>query len=250
MPRRSLGRSKPAAAAWIVWTLAAGACATPPPTAQTPDGAAARTVPRQELCVTAGEIAALPDDRLRIDLPEVRAVVRAATPQAAEIRFTYGGPTADTKPLGSGEVRRQIGLKLRAEDGCNLVYVMWRIAPKDEVVVSVKRNPGQETSAQCGNRGYTNVEPRRGAPPPPVDPGSEHVLRAELAGHELRAWSDGAPVWEGALGPAIDAFDGPVGLRSDNVKADLELRVGGGPAGPLSPLPARLLHDCVAEESD
>ena len=33
--------------------------------------------------------------------------------------------------------------KLRAEDACNLVYVMWRIEPQSRLVVSVKRNPGQ-----------------------------------------------------------------------------------------------------------
>lgn len=250
MGRLRLAGSKRAAAGVMAWALAAGACAGQPPATGAPEGAKPRAVARRELCVTKGEIEALPGDRLGIAAPEVRAVVRAATPQAAEIRFTYEGPTEGTAPLGSGEVRRQIGLKLRAEDGCNLVYVMWRLEPKDELVISIKRNPGQETHAQCGTRGYTNVKPRRGAPPPPVAAGSEHVLRAELVGRELRAWSDGAPVWEGALGPEIDAFDGPVGLRSDNVKAELQLRVGGGPASPLSPLPARLRHACVTEESD
>ena len=28
------------------------------------------------------------------------------------------------------DARRQVGLKLRARDGCNVVYVMWRIEPK------------------------------------------------------------------------------------------------------------------------
>jgi hypothetical protein len=55
---------------------------------------------------------------------------------------------------------------LRAEDACNLVYLMWRIEPESRLVVSVKRNPGQHASAECGNRGYQNVKPRYSAPIP------------------------------------------------------------------------------------
>lgn len=182
-----------------------------------------KTIDRQDLCVTKGEIGALPGGRLAIKAPEVRAVARIATSQAAEMRFTYRGASGNTKPFGSGEVRRQLGLKLRAQNSCNLVYVMWRLEPEAKLVVSIKRNPGQELHAQCGTRGYTDVQPRLLDTVPHVEPGSAHRLRAELLrDRELRVFADGEPVWEGKLGPEIQEFDGPVGLRTDNVWLKLQ----------------------------
>jgi len=213
-----------------------------------PAGAAggAGTIDRRDLCVTSGEIAQLGGHRLGIDEPEVRAVVLADTPQAAEIRFTYRGPSAGTKPLASGEVRRQIGLKLRAQDSCNLLYVMWWIEPRNQIAVSIKRNPGQRTHEDCGARGYVNMKARRRAPAPHIEPDSTHTLRAELLGRELRVWSDGAPVWEGTLPAEVEDFDGPVGLRSDNVRMELAYRIGGEPGAPISRVPAWLRQRCKA----
>ncbi len=239
------GRVACGTAAFLTCMLAAAAAAA---------GAAAGgsgTIDRRDLCVTSGEIEQLDGHRLEIEQPEIRAVVLADTPQAAEIRFTYRGPSAATKALGSGEIRRQIGLKLRAQDSCNLLYVMWRIEPRDQIVVSVKSNPGQRTHAECGTHGYVNIKARRRAPPaPPVAPGSTHTLRAELQGRELRVWSDGAPVWEGSLPPEAEGFDGPVGLRSDNVRMDFAYRAGGGPAGPVSRVSDWLRQRCKAESRE
>src|SRR5579859_133754 len=80
------------------------------------------------LCVTEGALQPLPEGRLSIATDKLRAVLSAPTKQAIEARFTYQGPTAETAPLRSGAVRQQFGLKLRAADGCNLVYAMWRFA--------------------------------------------------------------------------------------------------------------------------
>jgi hypothetical protein len=54
---------------------------------------------------------------------------------------------------------------------------MWRIEPESELVVSVKSNPGQHTSAECGNRGYRNIKSR---PVPVLRSGHTHDLRAEI----------------------------------------------------------------------
>jgi len=210
-------------------------------------GGSARTVDRRDLCVSAGEIEQLAGHRLGIEEPGVRAVVLADTPQAAEIRFTYRGPSTGTKPLASGEVRRQIGLKLRAQDSCNLLYVMWWIEPRNAIAVSIKRNPGQRTHEDCGARGYVNMKARRRSPAPRIERDSTHTLRAELLGRELRVWSDGAPVWEGALPAEVEDFDGPVGLRSDNVRMELAYSVGGGPPAPLSKVPAWLRQRCKSK---
>jgi hypothetical protein len=209
-------------------------------------GGGVTTVDRRELCVTSGEIEQLGGHRLGIEVPEVRAVVLADTPQAAEIQFTYRGPSAGSRPLASGAMRRQVGLKLRAQDGCNLLYVMWRIEPRDEIVVSIKHNPGQRTSAECHTHGYETMKARRRAAPPPVTAGSAHTLRAELVGRELRVWSDGSPAWQGTLPAMLDDFDGPVGLRTDNVRLEFAYRVGGG-AATVSKLPPWLRQRCAEQ---
>jgi hypothetical protein len=105
----------------------------------------------------------------------MRAYVVAATTQVAEARLTYLGPTSADVPLGSGEMRRRFGLKLRAQNACNLVYAMWSIEPESKLVVSIKSNPGMKTSAQCGNRGYRNIKPKRSAPVPRLKPGDSRL---------------------------------------------------------------------------
>jgi hypothetical protein len=187
-------------------------------------------VPVGRWCVTRGRIAAMPDGRGRITEPKVRAVVPRSDGNAAKLRFVYHGPSAGNAPLASGELRRQIGLKLRAENGCNLLYVMWRIAPQSRIVVSLKHNPGQRIHRECGARGYRNLKPRAGVQPPPLVPGTAHVLRAALAGRDLRVWADGKLAWEGELGPEALALTGPAGLRSDNGRFDVELHVRAGDA--------------------
>ncbi|MFL5353394.1 hypothetical protein [Archangium sp.] len=200
-------------------------------------------VTAERMRVTEGKLKPLPGGRLRIEDPKVRAVVsssegpkvqalmapaRAGTQarveaRVAELRFTYLGATAEQKPLQSGELRRQVGLKLRAQDGCNVVYVMWRIEPKAGLVVSMKHNPGMNRSDDCGNSGYQTVKPRSKTAVPVLEPGASHTLRAELEGTELRVKVDGEPVWEGTLPAEALSFDGPVGLRSDNGRFDVEL---------------------------
>ncbi len=111
-----------------------------------PAGALAETRSRpiavHDLCVTRGAVEHLPEGMLRIRDPKVRAVMANQISRDLEMQFTYRGPTQGEAHLGSGELRRQLGLKLRAQDGCNLVYVMWRIAPESKLAVQVKRNPG------------------------------------------------------------------------------------------------------------
>lgn len=179
---------------------------------------------RRNLCVTEGAIEEAAGNRLSVNVPKVRAYVNTWTAQAVEARFTYLGPTAEQVPLGSGEIRRQLGLKLRARDGCNLVYAMWRIEPESKLVVSVKSNPSEHTSAECGNRGYRNIKPQKSSPVPLLRPGDTHTLRAEMNAAEMAVFVDGTPVWEGNVGSEALSFNGPVGIRSDNARLEVELR--------------------------
>jgi hypothetical protein len=192
--------------------------------AQRPDRKA--PVDRGSLCITEGEIAATPTNRLSVESTKMRAYVNRWSSDAIEARFTYLGGTAQESALGSGEIRRQFGLKLRAQNACNLVYAMWRIEPESKVVVSIKKNPGQTTSSECGNRGYQNIKPTHAAPVPAPQPGETHTLSAELHGESLEVLVDRRPVWEGTLGPEASDLAGPVGIRSDNVRLAFALAAG------------------------
>lgn len=181
------------------------------------------TLTRDQLDVTEGAVEAGARGRLSVSTPKMRAVARVPTAQSVELRFTYLGPTAMGEALASGEMRRQIGLKLRAADPCNLVYVMWRIEPKAALVVSVKTNAGQHTLEDCGNGGYENLRAIDPRPVPHIEAGSAHTLRAELGPDRLTVWADGQAVWEGSLPSEAYQRDGPIGIRSDNAHFEFEL---------------------------
>jgi hypothetical protein len=131
-----------------------------------------------------------------------------------------------SKPLASGELRRQIGIKLDAQDTCNLLYTMWHIEPDSRIAVSVKRNPGQRTHEQCGTHGYANIKPSVSIQPAKIVSGDSHTLRADLQRDELTVSADGAVVWRGALGNQIDNLAGPVGLQTDNARFEFEYFAG------------------------
>jgi hypothetical protein len=180
-------------------------------------------VRRSQLCVSEGALETLPDARLSVGVAKLRAVLAARGSQVIEARFSYLGPTAEMAPLRSGAVRQQFGLKLRAADGCNLVYAMWRFAPEPSLIVSVKRNPGLHASKACGNSGYRTVTPSRATPIEAPQIGTPHRLAAALDGAALHVFIDGRPVWDGELGPEVLDMEGPVGIRSDNARLELAL---------------------------
>ena len=182
------------------------------------------SVEPSELAATSGEIATLGPGRFAIHSPTLRAELGRTPRAAAEVEFVYLGPTASDAPLASGELRRQIGLKLRARDTCNVVYVMWHIEPSPRIVVSVKSNPGQSQHSECGDRGYSVLAPTSSEPAPKVARGQAHVLGAEIRGRDLWVKADGKASWVGRLPAEAFEFDGPVGLRSDNGEFSVALR--------------------------
>ena len=164
------------------------------------------------LCVTKGRITGT-----KVLEPTVRAVAPTSSGDGAALTFVFLGDTARTRDLASGDARRQLGLKLRAQNGCNLVYVMWRLDPRPKLEVSVKVNPGMVTHRDCGAEGYTKVKPAHAEAVPALEPGATHTLRAEIHGDELTAWIDDAVAWRGALPELARSLAGPAGLRSDNL---------------------------------
>jgi hypothetical protein len=179
-----------------------------------------RFVDVSELDVNEGWINVCPPS---VSVPKMRATFPASTAQLADLRFIYRGPTADSIPLASGEFRTQLGLKLRAQNECNIVYVMWRFAPTPGIVVQVKSNPGMSTSAACGNGGYTTIKSSSSMPVPSVAVDSSHAIRATLDARALTVEVDGATVWQGDVGPAAMLFDGPIGIRSDDAAFEFGL---------------------------
>ena len=161
--------------------------------------------------------------RVVITEPSARGIAPASTGDAAALDIAYLGPSTEIVALASGDVRTQLGLKLRAQDSCNVIYVMWRIAPVSEIVVQLKRNPQATTHAVCGAGGYDRVRPGHHSTPPALVPGTSHVLSAAIDGDDLAVWADQALVWRGTLPPEACALAGPAGFRTDNVRAELAL---------------------------
>jgi hypothetical protein len=178
----------------------------------------------RELVVTSGAIESEGSGRFANRSPTLRAWLGRAPRSAAQLEFVYRGPTVSDAPLASGELRRQIGLELRARDSCNVVYVMWHIEPSPGIVVSVKSNPGQSRHAECRDRGYSFLQPITSDPAPRVAPGQPHVLAAEIRGRRLHVSTDGQESWVGELPLTAFEFDGPVGVRSDNAEFSAALR--------------------------
>lgn len=169
-----------------------------------------------DLCVTHGEVT---DGQ--IGVPTMRGFALNAGGDAAALTFTYRGEPDELRALAGGQLRRQIGLKLRAQDSCNLVYVMWRLDPRPQLDVSVKLNPGKRTHEECGADGYAKIKPHRKTYVPAFEYGKSHTLRAEIVGDELYAWIDDKLLWQGTLPKIARSIKGPAGIRSDNVKFDL-----------------------------
>jgi hypothetical protein len=179
--------------------------------------------------VTDGKIERATGGRLQIRTKEVRATLKKQTVQKITVNFTYVGPTQDVSHLGDGSVRHQFGLKLQAQDICNLVYVMWHFdSPKDNrLEVSVKSNPGRKTHEDCLDNGYIfALTPTTFVAAPIVKVDEAHTLSAELSGRHLLVHADNLLVWEGDLPEVVSSFNGPIGFRSDNAHVVFDYAVG------------------------
>lgn len=195
----------------IVAVGAASAIASAPPW---------QTVHASGLSVTSGAVFSAGGSQLQTNSDEMRAVQRDHGHHASDARLTFRflGNSTVTKPLGSGLVRRQIGLKLQATDPCNLLYVMWRTFPDRVIEISIKSNPGETTSAECGNNGYSDVA----VIPELAGAHGRHVLEADTrrtadGSLVLTVDADGKVVRKETLAASLTAgLNGPIGIRSDN----------------------------------
>ncbi len=178
------------------------------------------------LCVTKGAASI----GSPVTQPTMRAIALDSSGDAASLSFTFRGDTATSRSLASGESRRQLGLKLRAQDGCNLLYVMWRLDPAPSLSVSLKLNPGMRTHRECGARGYTHLKPARSAAPvrgpaPASDPvrgpgpASDPVRGPAPASDPIRGPSPTASAL--AAGSALAAVPALTPGSSHNLRAEI-----------------------------
>ena len=180
-----------------------------------------------DFAVTSGKIEKAPGNRLTVNTGEVRASLKFQTPHSLTLKFTYLGPTAEVSRFANGGVVSQLGIRLRAQDYCNTIFVAWRFAPLQRILVSVRRNAGMTTRAECMDKGnINNIKPRVFAPLPPVRPNEPHTLTASMDGSKLTVAADGKIVWQRDLGPVVLEFNGPVGLLSDNARVIFDASVG------------------------
>ncbi len=180
------------------------------------------------LCTTSGAVRDVGDQTMEVEAAVFRGVVPEATAPSAEVQFVYDGPTAETKPLANGELRRDISLKLRARDACNVLYVVYKIEPVSELAVLVKSNPDARRSAECGDRGYQRLTPETSRPVPEIRVGEPHLLKAAVDGESLSVFVDRELAWQGKLPDTALAFDGPAGIRTDNGRFRFRFAGAGG----------------------
>lgn len=177
---------------------------------------------KSDLNVTLGSVSQTDSGFLTVVGPKERAHRKGGSHDDAMLQFRYRGPSDKTSRLSSGLIRRQIGLKMRAMNSCNLLYVMWRIEPVEQIVITVKSNPGKKFHDDCGTSGYHEI-----AAVPVAESGvsaTSHKtrrLRVRINDQAGRMWCtvivDGRTIWTGMLPSDLMApIHGPVGFRSDN----------------------------------
>lgn len=208
-------RRSSAAARQRAWARGMAACL-----AMTLGVAAAdpRPASKAAVCVTTGDISAGADGRYLIESGASRAVVRDGDDDYVGIEFEYLGPSKDETALASGNMRRQLGLKLQAQDSCNVVYVMWPVDGARDLVVVSKVNRGESTHAQCGVKGYETLTPLMSRPVRPIVVGEVRRLEARIDKRVLAVHVDGQLVWRGDAGRRTADLFGYPGLRTDNVR--------------------------------
>ncbi len=179
---------------------------------------AAEPVAPSEVCVTNGEVAKQDDRNFGIDSPSSRAVVKSSDEDFAAIEFEYLGPTLKEAPLASGRLVRQMGLKLHAQDSCNVIYIMWNVDPEVGIQISTKINPKKSTHAQCGVKGYKLVHQSKPGEIPAIRIGEPRRLEAAMKDSTLTVKVDDKTVWQGDLGAEAVKISGYSGIRTDNVR--------------------------------
>lgn len=117
-----------------------------------------KEIKRDQVTVTSGDVFETAEGFFTQD-GQTRATVHTGYwDNDIMLKFQYQGESLNDKPLASGVIRRQIGMKLANANPCNLLYIMWEMEPVKRISVFLKSNPGQDTSSECGVNGYTRLD--------------------------------------------------------------------------------------------
>lgn len=145
----------------------------------------------------------------------MRAQAPAFTRQTCGLVFQYNGPAEGASGFASGAAYKQVCLKLRNQNACNLLYVIWRLDAR-QVMVQVKTNLSMVFSSQCGADGYRTLTPAFTAPTKALSL-EWHEMIAQCDGDWLNVLTDNEVVWRGHLTSDVMSLTGGVGVRSDNI---------------------------------
>jgi len=181
---------------------------------------APRNVDQKDFEVSDGRIESVAQNRFMVSSSEMRATIPGTSGQDIAVDFVYLGPTREISRLADSELRHQFGVKLRSQDTCNNVYVMWHF-DESQIVVQVKKNSGKKTHADCGDRGYITVKKFA---VPHVRVNESHSLAARINGEKLSVVANGISALV-KLPVVAFTFNGPAGLRSDNVQVIFNYKV-------------------------
>jgi hypothetical protein len=188
-------------------------------------------VARAHLQLTRGGLRPEGEDWLSMVGPSVRAHLKTGRSSSGVLLFRYLGPTTETVELASAGPVRQIGLKLCALNTCNLLYVMWRIEPREEILLAIKRNPGLATHTECGARGYNEVA-RLAVPGSSCSATGGQVCRLQASvggphdGFVTTIQVGDEKIWSGPLeSQHMSGLSGPTGIRADNGRFEFKLLV-------------------------
>ena len=140
-------------------------------------------IPFDDVTVTSGDLRGASNGVYHTSDSQTRAYSHMGRNEnSVKLAFRYRGPSDSERPLASGTVRRQIGMKLASADPCNLIYVMWEVEPTERISVFVKHNPNDHTSSECGVAGYRRLKSDDFVDelPSSAADGSDHRLAAQL----------------------------------------------------------------------
>lgn len=163
--------------------------------------------------------------------PQTRGTIELNQKDALQLCFKIKKNQQQVSLLASGRERRQVGIKLKAQDSCNTLYVMWHFFPRFEMVISEKINSSQHVHQQCGNKGYhvlkrLPLEHLTNSILPPLnelnDADRFYLLQARLDPHSqhLSVYLNYQLLWTGPVHQQWGHISAPVGLRTDNMQID------------------------------
>ncbi len=159
---------------------------------------------------------------IRTNANNFRRPQPAENANQANLYFKIIEKMADPKALGSGVIRHQLGIMLRQNNQCNLVYVMIRLGDKPAIAVQEKVNAGQTTHQACENNGYRTIPGKAVDSLPSLQFGKLYRLQARIEGNALEVFFNQELVWRGNAPQSILSGK-QIGFRSDNLVVEYQL---------------------------